>query len=116
MAINSKKKGKTGELEIANKLKEYGYNCRRGQQYCGIEGNADVFGLPGLHMEVKRVEKLNIYDAISQAIIDARTGELPSVFHRKNRCEWLVTMRLDDFMQIYREWEAMQNVKTMDND
>lgn len=31
--INSKKKGAKGERELANKLKEYGYNCRRGQQY-----------------------------------------------------------------------------------
>lgn len=33
MAINSKKKGAKGERELANKLKEYGYECRRGQQY-----------------------------------------------------------------------------------
>lgn len=104
--MNSKRKGKEGELEIATILKYYGYDCRRSQQYCGINGDADVVGLPHVHIEVKRVEKLNIENAMSQSKIDARDGEKPVVMHRKNRCEWLVTMRLEDFMELYREWEA----------
>lgn len=98
---NSRRKGAAGERELANKLKEYGYDCRRGQQYCGASGDADVVGLPGIHIECKRVEHLNFYDAISQSVHDARDGEKPAVFHRKDRCEWLVTMRLDDFMKLY---------------
>jgi len=106
MAINSKDKGKRGERELANKLKEYGYNdARRTEQYCGIAGDADVIGLNGVHCEVKRREKLNIYDAISQAKTDAKNGDMPTVFHRKNRCEWLVTVTLDDYMKLYKEWE-----------
>ena len=38
MPINSKQKGAKGERELANKLKDYGYNTRRGQQYNGLEG------------------------------------------------------------------------------
>ena len=72
--INSKQKGARGERELSSKLKEYGYNTRRGQQYCGANGDADVIGLAGIHIECKRVEKLNIYDAISQAKADAREG------------------------------------------
>jgi hypothetical protein len=71
-----------------------------------VYGDADVVGLPGIHIECKRVEKLNLYDAMSQAISDARADEIPAVFHRKNRCEWLVTMKLEDFMKIYPEWEV----------
>lgn len=104
--INSRRKGKEGELELSHKLQDYGYKSERGQQYCGANGDADVIGLPHIHIECKRVEKLNIYDAMSQSIHDARENELPTVFHRKNRCDWLVTMRLDDFMQLYREWES----------
>lgn len=105
--VNSKAKGKKGELELANKLQEYGYDAHRGVQYHGGADSPDVVGLPGIHIEVKRVEKLNIYDAISQAKRDAGIL-LRAVFHRKNDCEWLVTMPLDDFMVIYREWEASQ--------
>lgn len=41
MPINSREKGKAGERELANKLKDYGYNTRRGQQYNGIPDEAD---------------------------------------------------------------------------
>ena len=80
--------------------------CRRGQQYCGANGDADVVGLPGIHIECKRVERLNLYDAVDQAKHDAKPDELPAVFHRKNHCEWLVTMPIDLWMEIYKEWEA----------
>ena len=104
--MNSKQKGKRGEIEVARILRGHGYDCRRGQQYCGANGDADVVGLPGIHIEVKRREKLNLYDAIDQARYDAKPDELPSVFHRKNDCEWLVTMRMDDWIKIYREYET----------
>lgn len=104
--MNSRAKGAKGERELAKKLREYGYDCRRGQQYCGANGDADVIGLPGIHIECKRVEKLNIDDAMIQAIRDRREGEYPAVFHRKNNHEWLVTMRLEDWQEIYREWRV----------
>lgn len=99
--MNSRRKGAAGERELANKLKDYGYRTRRGQQYCGANGDADVVGLPGIHIECKRVEKLNLYDAMAQSVRDAKEGETPAVFHRKNNCEWLVTLRMDDFMKLY---------------
>ena len=91
-------------------MREYGYDCRRGQQYSGTSGDADVVGLPGIHIECKRVETLNLLDAVSQAVRDAAKGLLPAVFHRRDRCEWLVTMRLEDWIQIYREWEAGREI------
>lgn len=57
---NSRRKGASGERELAKKLREYGYEARRGQQYCGSNGDADVVGIPGIHIECKRVEALNI--------------------------------------------------------
>lgn len=103
--MNSRNKGAVGERELAAKLREYGYNCRRGQQYSGANGDADVVGLPGIHIEVKRVEKLNLYDAMAQSVRDAKAGEIPTVFHRKNNKEWLVTLRMDDFMKMYKAME-----------
>ena len=71
-----------------------------------MNGDADVVGLPGLHIECKRVERLDLYAAMAQAEHDATDGMLPVVMHRRNNCQWLVTMRLDDYMEIYLEWEA----------
>ena len=107
MPINSKSKGKRGELELSKKLKEYGYNTRRSVQYNGKaeEGKADLLGLPGIHIECKRTERLKLYDAINQAKRDSENaGDIPAVFHRKNNCEWLVALPLDDFMKIYSEY------------
>ena len=105
--MNSRNKGAAGERELARKLTELGYPSRRGQQYSGVNGDADVVGLPHIHIECKRVERLNLEDAMAQSISDAKQ-EFPTVFHRKNNHQWLVTMRLDDWIQIYREWEAGQ--------
>ena len=112
MAINSKQKGKRGELQLSKKLREHGFNTRRTVQYNGKaeEGQADLVGLNGIHIECKYTERLNIYDAVDQAKRDCDykalpfEDKLPAVFHRKNHCEWLVTMPLTAWIEIYREW------------
>ena len=104
--MNSREKGAAGERELSRRLREYGYDCRRGQQYSGANGDADVVGLPGIHIECKRVERLDLIAAMDQSKRDARPGEIPAVFHRKNHCRWMVTVSLDDFMLLYREWES----------
>lgn len=101
--MNSKQKGARGERELAKVLRAHGFKTRRGQQYCGANGDADVVGLPNIHIECKRVERLNLYDAMTQAKSDAKQDEIPVVMHRKDKCDWLVTLSLDDFMKIYKE-------------
>ena len=99
---NSCEKGKRGEREFSAFLRANGFSeARRGQQYSGIEGE-DVVGLPGYHVEVKRVERLNIHEAMNQSIRDA-DNQIPIVAHRMNRTEWLVTMRAEDFLELVRE-------------
>lgn len=111
LMTKSKAKGAKGERELAKLLREYGYKTRRGQQYCGSNGDADVVGLPGIHIECKRVERLNIYEAMVQAESDKAANTLPVVFHRKNNHPWLVTMDIADWIEIYREWEAGKSLE-----
>ena len=102
MGRSQQRKGADGERELVEALRGFGFETQRG----GSEtfGTVpDVVGLPGIHIEVKRVERLNISEAMKQAVCDSlrfRDG-LPAVFHRRNREPWLVTMRLSDWMQIY---------------
>ncbi len=93
--MNSKRKGKAGELEACRELERvFGCQARRGQQFQGTPESPDVIAIDGLHIEVKRVEKLNLENAMAQAIADA--GEsVPVVLHRKNRGKWLLTCELD---------------------
>lgn len=110
--INSKKKGAAGEREFANYCKEKGFDVRRTAQYNGKEQGslADVIGIPGIHIEVKRAEKLNIHDAINQAIRDNVTkGSIPIVAHRKNRTPWLITMTADDWFKLFYGLEVNED-------
>jgi len=67
MGKSQREKGKRGERELAGILRAHGYGARRGQQFCGADGSADVIGLSGIHIECKRVERLNLQDAYGQA-------------------------------------------------
>lgn len=99
--MNSRAKGANGEREFSNFCKEQGFETRRGQQYSGIEGK-DVVGLDGIHIEVKRVERLNVSNAMKQAERDKKENEIPIVAHRKNREKWLITMTADDWFKLYK--------------
>lgn len=102
MGKASQRKGADGERELADLLRERGYQITRGGTLSFGE-RPDLSGLPGIHIEVKRVERLNVPEAMGQAIRDAECFHdgAPCVFHRRNRQPWLVTMRLADWLEIY---------------
>ena len=86
MGVKSQRKGADGERELADILRGYGYSIQRGGSLSFGE-LPDLAGLPGIHIEVKRVERLNISEAMKQAARDAgrfRDGS-PAVFHRRSR-------------------------------
>ena len=71
----------------------------------------DLVGLPGVHVEVNRVERLNVPEAMVQAERDAdffRDGA-PTVFHRRTRSPWLVTMRLEDWLKLYESSHTVRS-------
>ncbi len=69
-----------------------------------MQGDADVIGVPYLHLEVKRVQALNLDKAMEQSRRDAREGEIPTVVHRKDGQDWKITLSLEDFLPIYMAW------------
>ena len=111
--VNSRRKGAEGERRLAKKLREYGYEARRGQQFCGANGDADVVtNMGNIHIECKVTANGHgsTYDWIDQAVRDKKAEEMPVVMHKKvskqdRGNEWLVTMRLDDFMALWSEYD-----------
>lgn len=106
--VNSKQKGARAERNLSKVLNSYGYDTHRTAQYSGKNGgDADLIGMPGIHVECKHAEQMRLYDWIAQAKRDASAKpgyELPCVFHRKNNAEWLVSMRLDDWQVMYDKY------------
>lgn len=83
----SRDKGKRGERELAKLLNEQfpHLDACRGVQYQGGDDSPDVrVSDDCLHFEIKRVERLNLYQALEQATEDGN-GKLPVVLHKKNR-------------------------------
>jgi len=99
--INSRTKGAVGEREIAEFLRERGYEARRGQQFSGGSDSPDVVhNIEGVHLEVKRTEAGNLYKWLAQAKRDAK-GKVPVVVHRRNKQEWVAILPLDDFLKLH---------------
>ena len=104
--INSRAKGCRGEREFAKLLRKYGYEAERGCQHSGGKDSPDIkTNMPGVHWEIKLVEKLNLQNALEQSKRDAGEGEMPLVGHRRNRTEWLVTMPFTEWIELYQAWE-----------
>ena len=103
--MNSRAKGARGERQWRDQLREEGYTARRGQQFAGGTDSPDVVceELDILHFEVKCVQALNVDKVMrEQAAPDAGANKLPVIAHRKDRSEWLVTMRSSDFFKVLR--------------
>ncbi len=102
MGKSSQRKGAAGEQELVRILQRAGYAVERGgsQTYGTVP---DIVGLPGVHIECKRQERLNLSAAMAQAIRDAQRFQdgAPAVFHRRNREAWMVTMLLSDWIKLY---------------
>lgn len=105
--MNAKRKGTAGEREIECILRRAGIRaCRNDQIFIGGHHNPDVYAeiadIP-LHIEVKRVERLNVSEAVLQAVRDAADGYLPIVAHRRNREQWLITIPLPQLIELLKK-------------
>lgn len=115
---DSRDKGKRGEREAAAKLREHGWDARRGVQYKGTPDSPDVkaeeFG-DYFHTEVKRTERFRLYPSLEQATDEAPEGVIPIVMHRRNYHDWVVVIRADDFLgEVAREYINAQVVSEDD--
>lgn len=116
MALNSRKKGKSGELEACHALEStFGWRARRtAPMQAGHNGGgyADIVceQTPSLFLEVKRVEKLNVQRALAKAVKEAGR-KCPVLLHRTNRSPlgWLITLRLEDLPRLSHAFQIAED-------
>ncbi len=103
MSKMQQRKGRGGELEIVKIFQAHGIPARPGRPV-SFGSTPDVVGIDGIHPEIKRVERLNVSEAMAQAIRDSEKFHdgAPTLFHRRNRSPWLVTMLLEDWLSLYQ--------------
>lgn len=122
--MNSKQKGNNGEREFAQYCRDHGFDVYRNPQN-GEKGsidNPDVKGIQGVHVEVKRVEKLNInHRAMNQAISDAagQTADFISAC-RRERCAWwndkrqeCVMIAISELYKLHEINDSLENIGDM---
>jgi Holliday junction resolvase len=103
MTINSRQKGARGEREFAENLRSLGFDARRGQQFSGSPDSPDVItNIPGVHFEVKRVERGSLYAWLAQAQKDAGAGQIPVVAHRRNNGGWIAILPMGHLLELLR--------------
>ena len=109
MTINSRAKGARGEREFAAFMRSLGFQARRGQQFTGSADSPDVVhSIPGVHLEIKRVEALHLWPSIDQAKRDAG-DKVPIVMHRKNKREWVAILDAATLLWILGHTERKLN-------
>ena len=110
----SKNKGARGERLLSAFLNSFGLHTHRGYVHCG---QSDLVDLLGVHVECKFVERLNVRQAMEQAIreADKRKDGMPTVFWKRSRKGIMVCMTFDDWMKLYKMARG-KNHDTMRND
>lgn len=105
MAKNSRAKGCRGERAARDYLVSLGFGdkstTRRGQQHKGGGDSPDVIceALPGVHLEVKRVEGMDLGtqlldDALDQAATECDPEKSWAVLWRPNNKPWRMTFNV----------------------
>lgn len=110
MGARERRKGAAGERELRAKLAELlpGYPWERSApMQAGNEGHGDVDGHPMLHIECKR-GKATPQSALKQALAENAKRLIPRILAvaitRQDRGAWMVSMRLEDFMELVRAY------------
>mgnify|MGYP001201154563 CR=1 FL=1 len=100
--MNSKRKGKRGELEAAEALRAVlGCEARRGQQFQGSPDSPDVVtNIDGVFFEAKRRQRFDLYRSMHQATEDADHHDIPVVLQRRNLERWVAICWLDDLPEL----------------
>lgn len=102
MSARERRKGASGELEVAAILRARGWpNAKRTSDgRAQIERGDIADGPERVHLEVRRREAVAIWAWLAQAAAEARSGDAPVVVFRRNRSAWYAAVELDYLLDL----------------
>jgi hypothetical protein len=86
--INSRAKGKNGELSLVAFLKEFGVESHRTAQHKGAPEAADVDSTLLAHIECKRTQVGHVHEWLAKVAEENDGSKIPVVFWRRNHGYW----------------------------
>lgn len=110
----SRDKGKRGQLEFVKVVEAHGLKAI---DMGNLQSSSNV-DVPDVSIEnvalveVKRRESFSLYPALEQAVraFEAyalkRDCAFPVVAHRRNRKEWVIVLRAEDFFELLKAYES----------
>lgn len=108
MGINTSRKFKIFEQEVARSFRRIYPNAWRGLQYRTGRDVADV-EVPDFWIECKRGRLTQPRQALAEALAEAPTGRWPLAVCKDDYGEPFVTMRLQDFLQLLERGVTSKN-------
>lgn len=104
MGRKERDKGKRGEREAADALRQLGIEAARGRQYKGTPDSPDVqlTGYPQFHVEVKRRNRWQIDRWIDQAEEECNGLKIPVILSKKDGGKWVASMTIDTFASLVK--------------
>ena len=114
MGARSRRKGARAELELAARLRVIWPAATRALGQARGDAGQDIDGVPGWWWQVSAGARPNIRAKMRQALEDmARVGAAaanaePIVATRRDRDGWLVTMRLERFLELALIYESQR--------
>lgn len=105
MGRSQRVKGATAEREVAKIFRENGFDSQRTAPLQPNKAHqaADINGVPGYHLEIKRQETIKIGEWTAQAEDEAPKGITPIVIYRKSHQPWRVVIKLEDFITLLKK-------------
>lgn len=98
MSKMQREKGANAEREVVHILTRYGIPSRRGQVF---NHEPDIVDSTEIHWEIKRQETTKIGEWYRQSVEQCR-GKIPVVVHRRSREDWMITMKFEDFLKLWK--------------
>jgi hypothetical protein len=101
MTVNKRAKGLAAEREVAEIWKAHGLEVRN------LEGSGDHLvlvphanGGDVIHSEVKRQERMKLWEWLAQAEKEAPANAIPVVSFRRTRGRWYACLPLEDLAEL----------------